>query len=116
VVNDYDDWTKDWTTAAGLDPQDKTQLRPMLKAGALRPRHILPRDLRTGVYRGGSRPQDLYLRIVHGIEGTPMPAAPRQPEISVGLSESDIWDLVNFLLSLPNQAPSGVSDIAGSPS
>jgi mono/diheme cytochrome c family protein len=117
VVNDYDDWTKDWTTAAGLDPQDRTQLRPLLKAGGLRPRHIQPRDLRMGVYRGGSSPQDLYLRIVHGIEGTPMPAAPRQPEISVGLSESDIWDLINFLLNLPHPSASSVPNTAaGSPS
>ena len=100
VVNDYDDWTKDWTTSIGLDPSDKQQLKPMLELGALRPRHILPRNLQTGVYRGGSRPQDLYTRIVRGIEGTPMPAAPLQPEISTGLSQEDVWDLVNFLLSL----------------
>lgn len=102
VVNDYDDWTKDWTTSIGLDPSDKQQLMPLLKLGALKPRHILPRNLQSGVFRGGSRPQDLYTRIVRGIEGTPMPAAPLQPEISTGLSEQDIWDLVNFLLSLPN--------------
>lgn len=103
VVNDYDDWTKDWTTSAGLDPNDKSQLKPMLELGALKPRHILPRDLRTGSYRGGSLPSDLFMRIVCGIEGTPMPAAPLQPEIPEGLSSSDVWDLVNYLLSLPQQ-------------
>ncbi len=102
VINDYDDWTKDWTTNIGLDPSDKQQLRPMLELGALKPRHILPRNLQTGVYRGGRRPEDLYTRIVRGIEGTPMPAAPLQPEIASGLSENDLWDLVNFLLSLPH--------------
>ncbi len=104
TVNDFDDWTKDWTTQAGLDPLDKQQLRPMLKLGALKPRHILPRNLQLGVYRGGSRPEDLYTSIVLGIEGTPMPAIPMQPKNPLGLTESDVWDLVNFLLSLPEQA------------
>jgi mono/diheme cytochrome c family protein len=102
VVNDYDDWTKDWTTSIGLDPSDKQQLKPLLELGALKPRHILPRNLQTGVFRGGSLPQDLYTRIVRGIEGTPMPAAPLQPEIATGLSQQDVWDLVNYLLSLSN--------------
>lgn len=109
TVNDYDDWTKDWTTQAGLDPLDKQQLRPMLKLGALKPRHILPRNLQLGVYRGGSRPEDLYTRIVLGIEGTPMPALPMQPENPLGLTEADVWDLVNFLLSLPDQ-PTGATN------
>ncbi|MCC7338958.1 MAG: cytochrome c [Pirellulaceae bacterium] len=103
TVTDYDDWTKDWTTQAGLDPLDKQQLRPMLKLGALKPRHILPRNLQLGVYRGGSRPEDLYTRIALGIDGTPMPAIPMQPTNPLGLTESDVWDLVNFLLSLPEQ-------------
>lgn len=111
VVNDYDDWTKDWTTSAGLDPSDKSQLKPLLELGALKPRHILPRDLRTGSYRGGSLPSDLFARIVCGIEGTPMPAAPLQPEIPQGLSSRDVWDLVNYLLSLPQQ-PSAESHSA----
>ncbi len=104
VVSDFDDWTKDWTIQAGLDPKDKQQLKPMLSLGALKPRNILPRNLRSGIARGGSRPEDLYLRIVCGIEGTPMPAAPMQPELTYGLSETDVWDLVNFLLSLRNNA------------
>ncbi len=104
VVTDYDDWTKDWTVQAGLDPRDKSQHKPMLALGALKPRNIMPRDLRTGITRGGSRPEDLYLRIVCGIEGTPMPAAPLQPDNAFGLTENDVWDLVNFLLSLPNNS------------
>ncbi len=103
TIGDYDDWTKDWTTQAGLDPLDKQQLRPMLQLGALKPRHILPRNLQLGVYRGGSRPEDLYTRIVLGIEGTPMPALPMQPANPLGLTEADVWDLVNFLLSLPDR-------------
>ncbi len=97
--NNYDAWTKDW--GEGLDLQDRDQIAPMLKLGALKPRFVFPRNLRSGVYRGGSQPIDLYLRIVNGIDGTPMPAAPMKPENPQGLSERDVWDLVNYLLSLP---------------
>lgn len=100
-TNNYDAWTKDWTE--GIDLQSKDDLRPFLKLGALKPRVILPRNLRTGVYRGGSEPSDLYLRIVNGIDGTPMPATAMQPENTLGLTENDVWDLVNFLLNLPNE-------------
>lgn len=98
--NNFDDWTRDWTSLAGLSPLEKDQLQPMLSIGALKPRPILPRNLRLGVFRGGETPADLYTRIVNGIEGTPMPAVAKQPENPQGLSESEIWDVVNFLLSL----------------
>jgi mono/diheme cytochrome c family protein len=98
-TNNYDAWTKDWTE--GIDPQNKEELRPFLRLGALKPRFILPRNLRTGVYRGGSKPGDLYLRIVNGIDGSPMPATAMQPANPQGLTDNDVWDLVNFLLSLP---------------
>lgn len=107
--NNYDDWTRDWTAMAGLNPQDLDELAPMLEAGALKPRNIQPRNLRRGIFRGGARPQDLYRRIVHGIEGTPMPAAPLKPDNPQGLSEEDVWDLVNYLLSLRESSVS-VSD------
>ena len=101
-TNNYDAWTKDWTE--GIDPQNKDQLLPFLKLGALEPRFILPRNLRTGVYRGGSTSSDLYLKIVNGIDGSPMPATAMQPANPQGLTETDVWDLVNFLLSLPYEA------------
>ncbi len=97
----FDAWTKDWTE--GLDPLDRQQIRPLLKLGALKPSYILPRNLRNGVFRGGSKPSDLYLRIVNGIDGTPMPAAPLKPDNPLGLSTEEVWDLVNYLLSLPHQ-------------
>ncbi|MEZ6136160.1 MAG: cytochrome c [Pirellulaceae bacterium] len=103
LTSDFDDWTKDWSVQAGLNPNDRTAIEPMLELGALKPRNILPRNLRHGVFRGGSRPVDLYNRIVHGIEGTPMPAAAMQPDNPQGLSQSDVWDLVNYLLSLPDE-------------
>lgn len=100
VTTDFDDWTKDWTVQAGLDPRDKEQLEPMLELGALKPRAIQPRNLHQGNFRGGSTPEDLYRRIVHGIDGTPMPSVPLKPENPQGLSQREVWDLVNYLLSL----------------
>ena len=101
---DYDLWTKDWTVAANINPEDKAAIKPMLKAGALKPVLMRPRDLREGVYRGGGTPQDIYLRIVNGIEGTSMPAAALQPNVSDGLTTDQVWDLVNFVLNLPSVA------------
>ncbi len=100
-TNDYDDWTKDWTILAKVDPRDKEHIQPFLDVGALKPRNILPRNLRSGIYRGGSQPVDLYHRIVQGIDGTPMPAVGLKPDNPQGLSTEEVWDLVNYLLSLP---------------
>ena len=55
---------------------------------------ILPRNLTTGIYRGGRRPIDIYRRITAGINGTPMPAAPDV------LTPEDRWDIVHYVLSL----------------
>ena len=41
--------------------------------GALPDRHIIPRNLRLGTYRGGRRPLDIYYRIHEGIQAAPMP-------------------------------------------
>jgi mono/diheme cytochrome c family protein len=106
--NNYDDWTRDWTAQAGLNPADEEALEPMLELGALKPRIILPRNLRRGLFRGGGDPETLYRRIVYGIEGTPMPAAPMKPDNPQGLTEQDVWDIVNYLLSLsPEIAATG---------
>lgn len=99
-INNYDDWTRDWTSLAGLRPGNLDELQPMLAVGALKPRNILPRNLTKGIYRGGSTPEDLYLRVVNGIEGTPMPAAPLKPQNPQGLTNEEVWDIVNYLLSL----------------
>lgn len=56
---------------------------------------IVPRNLHTGVYRGGRRPIDLYARIHAGIKGTPMPA------FGAKLDDQKIWDLVNYIYSVP---------------
>jgi len=97
---DFDEWTKDWTIRAGIDPKDAKQWKPLKKLGLLKPMSSSARNLQLGVFRGGSSPEALHRSIVHGIDGTPMPAAARQPSVKNGLTESQIWDLVNYCLAL----------------
>jgi len=59
-------------------------------------RPVTPRDLTRGVYRGGRRPIDIFRRVRAGIPGTPMPGFGNDV-----LSEEQVWDVVNFVLSLP---------------
>lgn len=101
---DYDEWTKDWTQRANIDPLDNASLRPMLALGALKPRAIRPRNLNNGAFRGGDQAEDLYLRIVNGIDGTPMPAAPLKPDNPQGLTADEVWDVVNYLKFLQRVA------------
>ncbi|MDF1742945.1 MAG: cytochrome c [Gimesia sp.] len=56
---------------------------------------LSPRDLHRGIYRGGRRPIDSYRRLFSGIKGTPMPA------FGGSLSDQELWDLVNYVMSLP---------------
>lgn len=98
-TNDFDDWTKDWTVRVGLDPTNREQLIPLLARGALLPQNVQPRNFAEGVFRGGSEPEDLYRRIVNGIDGTPMPGA---TFVEGEFEERDVWHLVNFVRSLEN--------------
>ncbi len=55
---------------------------------------IVPADLTVARnWRGGHRPEDIFRSISVGIGGTPMPS------FGDALSEEQIWDLVNYLLS-----------------
>ncbi|MFQ5732659.1 MAG: c-type cytochrome [Planctomycetaceae bacterium] len=56
---------------------------------------IRPRNLTSGIYRGGRRPVDIYRRIAVGIKGTPMSG------FGTTLSDRQIWDLVNYVFSVP---------------
>ena len=73
----------------------------------LPPRTIRPRNLRQGVYRGGLRPIDIYWRIMNGIEGHADARAGDQRSQaggSAGSQEAEsgrIWDMVNYVQSLP---------------
>ena len=90
----YDDWSKELYNWQSEPDEDGTKKSEYVALGGLKPRIIRPRNLRLGLYRGGRRPLDIYWRIFNGIDGTGMPAAN-------GLSNDEIWDLVNFVLYLP---------------
>lgn len=100
-TDDFDEWTKEI-----FDPQNPDAGKAYLALGALKPRKIRPRNLRQGLFHGGSRPEDLYWRIHNGISGTPMPAAPvKSADASredKGLTSDDIWNLVDFVRHLPS--------------
>ena len=95
-LSNYDDWANDWLKIESVNPEDPEATAPYITVGALPPRPILPRNLRTGVYRGGDDAKDIFRRIKYGIEGTPMPA-------SLTLTEDEIWALVAFVRQLPYQ-------------
>ncbi len=90
----FDDWTNDWLKSANvLEPASYADF---IEAGALPPRQVKPRNLHLSVYRGGGHPNDIYLRVANGIEGTPMPA-------STILTTEETWKIVAYVLSLPYQ-------------
>ncbi len=122
-TNDYDDWSKAVVEAqnslagdiATLDSSDEMssedraalarhvdQLSSALATDSLPPRNAIPRNLRQGIYRGGRAPYDLYRRIYAGINGAPMPAVgPPTPGAQGTLTSDEIWNLVDYVLSLP---------------
>jgi mono/diheme cytochrome c family protein len=115
VVNDYDDWTKqgpmdlEKKLAEVSDAASLARARQVLAGDALKPRPIVPRNLRQGIYRGGRRPLDLYYRIHAGINHAPMPAAKGT------VTPEDIWHIVNYIKSLPYEtetAPPGERPLA----
>ena len=93
-VESFDDWTNDWIKTPGVNPFNPKTYKQFTEAGALSPRPIKPRNLTSAVYRGGGQPEEIYLRIANGIEGTPMPATPV-------LSSDEIWALVAYVKFLP---------------
>lgn len=55
---------------------------------------VPPRSFVNGIFKGGSEGHQLYVRIVKGIKGTPMPS-------SEGVYKDDeVWDLVHYVQSL----------------
>jgi len=68
----------------------------------LPPRNAIPRNLRQGMFRGGRRPLDIYRKVYTGIAGTPMPGGgPVTPGAKGTLSDEEIWQLVDYVRSLP---------------
>ena len=90
----YDDWNK---AKKGETPEQTAALAPRFTLPIQR---LRPRDFRQGVFRGGSRPEDLYLRICVGIKGTPMPGTGAAPGVEAVLAPEEIWHLVHFIRSL----------------
>lgn len=94
---------------------------------------VKPRNLTTGIYRGGRRPIDLYRRIVAGIDPSKMPAfggkmpipagrlaADASPEDAAIAQDEQVWHLVNYVLSVPfavepGHLPEPVADEADEP-
>jgi mono/diheme cytochrome c family protein len=110
-TTDYDEWTKEFIA----DGKNLELIDTYQSLGMLPPRNVRPRNLRHGVYRGGMRPIDLYWRIRNGIEGSPMPASTMKPEgdpNAKGLTPDDIWDIVNYVQSLPYESISNPLDAA----
>ena len=101
-LGNYDDWTKEWTVLLEIDPKDREALIPFMLRGALPPKNIKPRNLRELAFRGGRTPEDIYRRVRHGIAGAPMSAiTPVASADEAGLTETDLWHLVNYVLSMP---------------
>ncbi len=88
-TEDFDEWGKE------LEPTSPETLRQYLALGALPPHKSQPRNLHEGLYRGGHRPRDLFVKIKAGIAGTTM------PNVAAQLSDDDIWHLVSYARYIP---------------
>jgi mono/diheme cytochrome c family protein len=101
---DYDEWTKDWTVLAGIDPKHPSEWKEMKPFGALKPVLDRPRNFTWKSFRGGGEAKDLFQRLVVGIEGTPMPPIARAEGGNPGLTDDQIWDLVHYVLSVEDDS------------
>jgi len=90
----YDDWNK---PKIGVTPEETARLARLYRLPAQK---LRARNFREGAFRGGGNPEDLYLRVYAGIKGTPMPAAGPQAGAGGVLTPEEIWDVVNYVLSL----------------
>jgi mono/diheme cytochrome c family protein len=102
ISQDYDEWTKDWTIRAGIDPASKSEWKVMKKYGALKPVVNRSRNLHLGAIRGGHSVETIAKRIVLGIDGTPMPSAAIGEESPHSLNREELNDLVRFVASIAN--------------
>ncbi len=102
---DFDDWTKEYTTKLGINPDDRAAMKPARSAGGLKPRQIRPRKLQWGVFHGDASDESLYRRFVVGIAGSPMPGLllKDKPD-GVGVSSDDVWAIVAYVKSLSHDA------------
>jgi mono/diheme cytochrome c family protein len=121
----YDVWNKDkaktisdlaGAKARLADPNLKDEDEDRIKAEverltAIRDSYDLrlqaqhPRNLRLGKYRFGRRPLDIYRKVFSGINGTEMPGGGGKEGQKATLTETEIWQLVDYVLSLPYDDP-----------
>ena len=110
--DDQDMWNKAHKnfleSLARSDPNDMFYYEKHDVAETLYPvRNAIPRNLRKGIYRGGRRRIDVFWKIYTGIAGTPMPGlGPAAPGATGTISEEEMWHIVDYVLSLPYEAPS----------
>jgi mono/diheme cytochrome c family protein len=81
------------TSCHGDQGRGDGRFAPELKDYAGRP--ISPTDFTLGVFKGGSDPRELYLRLATGLNGTPM--AEYGDDV---MRPDERWALVDYLLSL----------------
>ena len=62
-----------------------------------------PRNLRSGIYRGGRTPLDIFDKVHSGINGSGMPGVADSI-----VSQEDKWKLVAYVLSLPYKPGGGL--------
>jgi len=94
--------------------RDVERLTNVLSSYSLPVQDQMPRNLRAGKYRFGRRPIDLYRRIYAGINGTEMPGGgPANPGAKATLSDKEIWQLVDYVLSLPYELDTHAPTAAG---
>jgi len=77
---------------------------------------IIPRDFTSGLYLGGGQAQDLYLRFVGGMDGTPMPAYGNLSELLGKPIEDEnklAWSLVYYVKSLETEIAKGEINLRG---
>lgn len=103
---DFDEWTKDWTILAGIDPRERGAWKVMKPFGALKPVLVKSRNLQWGAFHGGGDPDSIFRRIVLGIEGTPMPPVARAMNGNPGLTDDEIWSLVGYVMHLGRERSS----------
>lgn len=100
----FDDWNK---AKKGITDE---QTRALAKWFALPLQSLRPRNFHDGLFHGGGRPEDIYLRIYIGIPGTPMPAAGPAPGTPGVFTSDEIWDLTFYVLSLARRTSSVPED------
>jgi mono/diheme cytochrome c family protein len=109
--DDFDNWNKAHKlfleSLASSTDDELTAERAEVAEGLYPIRNAIPRNLRHEMYRGGNRRIDIFWRIFAGIAGTPMPGSgPASPGAQGTLTEEEMWNIVDYVMSLPYEMPS----------